>query len=80
MGSSTFFAERLKDDKRMAVILKRYDPSRPDPYDQLGNGVALFWSAHDKLQKLYETIDKGGPDAAKARAASVEFISQNSQK
>lgn len=69
-GIEYFFAERAGDDDRVSAITNvNSDDSRAIR--------KLRYQAYFTLRELYRRIEKGGPDAAEARAMSVEFISKN---
>lgn len=69
-GIEYFFAERAGDDERASAIINvNSDDSRAIR--------RLRYQSYFTLRELYRRIEKGGPDAAEARAMSVEFISKN---
>jgi hypothetical protein len=70
-----FFAERAGDEERAKVISNLQNSS-------LDSGADLnkvFRANYDTIKRLYEVIDKGGPQAEEARQMSVDFISKNEQ-
>jgi hypothetical protein len=72
-GIELFFAERMGDTKRAAVVSSTTGSS-------LDKGMGTdkrFWDTYATMRALYEVIDQGGPAAAEARSMSVEFISKN---
>lgn len=81
-GVERFLSRRMGDEARERWIENRYDPSKPDPYDQLGGGegLKLHQDAFNTMERLYKIIDAGGPDAEKARVMSVDFISHNADQ
>jgi hypothetical protein len=70
-----FFAERMRDGPRVAVIENRY--SGTDVMDMKLGGNEVFKLTDRILTALYKIIDAGGPEAEKARKMSVDFISHN---
>ena len=78
-GVEHFLSDRMGDEERVSYIENRYNSSKPDPYDKLGHGIELYQQANETMRQLYAIIDAGGPDAEKARAMSVDFISHNKE-
>jgi hypothetical protein len=75
-GIELFFAERMGDKKRADFISKR---SSNDSVDVSTGSDKIFTASYDTISRLYEVIDKGGPQANEARQMSVEFISKNAE-
>jgi hypothetical protein len=75
-GIELFFAERMGDKKRAEFINKR---SVNDSVDISTGSDKIFTASYDTISRLYEVIDKGGPQANEARQMSVEFISKNAE-
>ncbi|MFY9609525.1 MAG: DUF4157 domain-containing protein [Blastocatellia bacterium] len=75
-GVEFVLSERMMDEKRMQTIANRYNPSKPDPFNQLGNGIPIYEKTKETMHTLYKVIDAGGQDAEEARRMSVLFISR----
>ncbi len=70
-GVEMFFSERMGDTKRAKTISKKWS----SPIDLKSGADKKLWATYDTMKALYRVIDQGGPEGAKARALSVEFIS-----
>ena len=71
-----FLADRVGDEKRSEFISSR---SRNDSLDLATGSDKIFNATYNIISELYKIIDKGGSEAQKARALSVEFISKAPQ-
>ncbi len=71
-----FLADRVGDEKRSEFISSR---SRGDSVDVATGSDKIFTATYNIMSELYKIIDKGGPEAQKARALSVKFISKAPQ-
>jgi hypothetical protein len=70
-GVEMFFSERMGDTTRAKAISRKWS----SPIDIKSGADKKLWATYDTMKALYRVIDQGGPEGAKARALSVEFIS-----
>lgn len=70
-GVEMFLSERMGDATRAKVISKKWSST----IDLKSGAGKKLWAAYYTMKALYHVIDQGGPEGAKARVLSVEFIS-----